>query len=501
MNDNKRKFETEGIDTLINTSDKGTTISGKPLDWWIDNFSLPLHIFYAPQMKNNLKAFKKVFSDNYTNGLVCFAAKVCTHPEIFKLIVDENSGADIASENETICALKSGVNPANLMLNGNSKEDSLINLAIEKNITIVADSIEEYAVISQIATRLQKKAKAIIRLSGFDVGNVTAASIFTAGNWTKFGVRINSIPEFIKSLDLYPHVDLLGFHVHIGSQITALQPYLVVLGKMIEFGHLLRQRGKECKIINLGGGYPVSYISEEEWDNLLYKIREGYHLALKGDTSKIAVWNNGLAGYTFGMDGKIDFKNWVGEKFFTSYPKEKMLESIFKGDLNINGKSINSLKALKELGEPKIVIEPGRSLVEDSAFTLTKVAHVRSVAVYHYLTSLEMGITNFGQAMLDIPINRWMVLNDYQKKDNIPFETFVAGNLCFSGDMITKYKISLQRKPKRGDILMIQDTGAYDANFFASNANSFPRPSRILLDEEGNISIIKKRDTYAEIFS
>jgi diaminopimelate decarboxylase len=489
------------FNTFIDVSTQETIIGSHPLIWWIDNFQLPLHIYYAPQIRNNLKAFKKVFDNYYPNGFVCYAAKACTHPEVFKLMVEMGAGSDVASENETLCALESGIPPGDLMLNGNCKEDSLIELAIQKDIPIVADSIEEYKLISQIADRLGKNAKTLLRLSGFDLSNVTATSIFTAGNWTKFGTHLSLVPAFLKNLNSYPHVELLGLHVHIGSQITELEPYLVVLGKMIELGHLLKGMGKDCKMINLGGGYPVSYVGKEEWEQILDRIRKGYIHALNGDMSKLFVWDNGTSGFAVGSDGKVNLDKWIGEKFFTFYPKEKMLEGILKGTVNVNGKMLNSIQAIKELGEPKIVIEPGRSIVEDSAITLAKVGHVRKIAEYHNLVTLEMGITSLGLAMLVIPINHWTIINDYNKKDDVPFETFIGGNLCFSGDMISKYKVLLQRKPQRGDILLIQDTGAYNPNFFASNPNSFPRPARVLVNEAGNISIMKKRDTFREIFS
>jgi len=67
--------------------------------------------------------------------------------------------------------------------------------------------------------------------------------------------------------------------------------------------------------------------------------------------------------------------------------------------------------------------------------------------------------------------------------------------------MLAKYKISLQRKPVRGDIVLIRDTGSYGPQFFASNANAFPRPARILVDTDGKLTVMKKRDEYEEIFS
>jgi diaminopimelate decarboxylase len=115
--------------------------------------------------------------------------------------------------------------------------------------------------------------------------------------------------------------------------------------------------------------------------------------------------------------------------------------------------------------------------------------------------SLEMGVTSFGEALVYMPVNKWEIINDHDRKDGAPFETFVAGNLCFSGDMLAKYKVSLQRKPVRGDIILIHDTGSYGPQFFASNANAFPRPARVLAEADGKLTVMRKRDGYDDIFS
>lgn len=186
---------------------------------------------------------------------------------------------------------------------------------------------------------------------------------------------------------------------------------------------------------------------------------------------------------------------------YSDYPREQMLEEVLTGSISVNGQHMPVKKALHELGDPKLVIEPGRSIAEDSGITLVQVSHVRTVAEHHYLTTVEANVTNFATAMLLPPVNHWTVLNDPFKTDDEPFETFIAGNLCYSGDIISKYKVFLQRKPERGDILGCYHTGAYDPSFFAANTNSFPRPTRVLADEDEVIAVIKKRDTFEEIFS
>jgi len=179
-----------------------------------------------------------------------------------------------------------------------------------------------------------------------------------------------------------------------------------------------------------------------------------------------------------------------------------MLEAILKGSVAVNGKRVSTLEGLKMLKEPEIIIEPGRSIMDDSGITLAKVGFVRQVAGGHNLITLEMGVTDHSEALLEKIVRQWEILTDHKRSDEKPFETFAGGNLCFSGDMISRYKVILRRKPERGDVVAIYDTGAYNSGFLAANPNSFPRPSRVIvLDEEGEIKFIKKRDKYEEIFS
>lgn len=490
-----------GQEGFMKPSGKETHIAGHALSWWINRFQLPLHIYFAPVIAHNVKAFRKVFRDLYPKGHIRFAAKACAHPAVFGTVIREGAGIDVASYYETQCALESGAPPEQLDLNGNCKEDFLINKAIRTDMLIVADSIEEFQVISRIAKQIGGNPRVVMRISGFELGQVTAEAVFTAGKWTKFGACLEDIPDFLKTLDDHRHIRFIGFHTHIGSQIADLAPYLAVLGKLIELGHLLKETGRNCEIINIGGGFPISYVSSEEWDRFTERVREGYIASQKGDMSRIFIWHNRTGGFETGPDGSIDTSRWNDEKFYSPYPKEKMVEAILKGKVKVHGKDVNTVRALKAIGEPALVIEPGRSVVGDSAVTLARVSHVRKIGKWHNLLTLEMGVTSFGAALVYMPVHKWEIINDHDRKDPEPFETFVGGNLCFSGDMLAKYKVSLQRKPVRGDIVLIRDTGSYGPQFFASNANSFPRPARVFVDADGRPTVMKKRDTYKEIFS
>lgn len=486
---------------FLSVKDNEMQIAGKPYSYWVNEFKLPLHIMYAPILVRNLSLFKKVFDDHYSKGRIRFAGKVNPHPSVFKLVSKENVGADVVSLNTMNAALAGGIDPLNIDVNGNAKSDEIIDKAVKMNMFLIADSYEELQIINQRALNMDKKARVALRVAGFKMDNVTDANIFTAGVWSKFGENINNIPGIIKELGNFKGVDLYGFHTHIGSQISEASSYHTAVGRLIELGHMLNESGGSLRLLNIGGGFPFNYARKNEWEYVTERVSAGYKLTTDGDPSKTFVWHNELGGLGRNENGSINPDKWSGEKMYSDYPKETMLREVLTGSVPVNGKDIPLKKALEDLNKPELVIEPGRSIAEDSGITLAKVSHVRKVAGGHNLITVEAAVTNYATAMLLPPVNPWTVVNDPYHKDEKPFEAFVAGNLCYSGDIISKYKIFLQRKPKRGDILCCYYTGAYDPSFFPCNTNCFPRPARILTDENGLVSVIKSRDTYDEIFS
>ncbi|MCD4783083.1 MAG: alanine racemase [Candidatus Eremiobacteraeota bacterium] len=486
---------------ILQKSGDETRLMGRELDFWIDRFGLPLHLCYSPVIRENIRGFHRVFREAYPRGEVRYAVKASAHPSVLRIVQEEGGGADVASYNEVRSARQAGIDPEKLVLNGNCKEDELIEEAIRENMLIIADCREEFDLIAEIAVRMGKRPRVLLRISGYNLGNVTQASVFTAGIWTKFGEPIDRVPDFIKSLQDYPQVNFMGFHTHIGSQITELKPYRAVLGRLGELGRHLNRAGIKCRVINIGGGYPVSYVDKDTWDNLVQRTREGLEAARRGDFSHMFCWAGQTEGFPPDETGQINLDKWNGEKFYSAYPKWNMLRALLKGTVPVDGEEIPTVEALDGLGGPILMVEPGRSIVEDAGITLARASHVRTISGGHNLVALEMGVTSYCDSLIEGDIKHWEILTGSPSGDDEPFETFVGGNLCFSGDMLAKYKISLPRRPKRGDILMIRATGAYSSSYMPANANSFPRPARILVDEKGKFTVMKRRDRYDDIFS
>ena len=200
--------------------------------------------------------------------------------------------------------------------------------------------------------------------------------------------------------------------------------------------------------------------------------------------------------------GKIDLNDWSGEESYSKYPQHLMVEAVLAGDVKVFGKKMSGAEALRSVGEPVLVIEPGRSITETAGVTLMKIKGVRKINRVHNIITMDAGAVNHADAVeKDYLMRRWTLTSNINQKDAEPFDAFLAGRLCYNSDIISRIKVRFPRKPKEGEIILIHDTGAYSPHFYAANTNSFPRPARVISYEDGSIKYLKKEDTYDEIFS
>lgn len=465
-----------------------TEVFGRPAGDWAAARGLPLHLTWLPRVRENLRAFQAVFRDLYPNGAVRYAAKASCHPVLLAAVREEGAGADVASPFEARCALEAGMDGRDLDLNGNCKEDALIREAVARDMLVVADSAEELPLVDAAAREAGREARVLLRLSGFELGPVTADAIFTAGPWSKFGIPVGEIPAVLDALPSWPRLRVQGLHTHIGSQITSPAPYLAVLGRMVELGRTLRERGLGCRILNLGGGFPVNYLDREAW--AAYRRR----LAARDGFS----WNLGTGGLAPRPDGTFDPEDWRGEAYFSEWPGAAMLRAVLEGEVQVEGRTLGAREALAALDGPQVLVEPGRSVAEDAGATLCRVSHVRRAFGARGLVTAEMGVMGHGDALLEGLPNRWEVAGGSPEPE--PFMAFIAGNLCFSGDLLSRTQVAFHRRPARGDVLVARDTGAYTSHFIASNANAYPRMERLLLHGDGRETVMAARDRFEDMF-
>ncbi len=116
----------------------------------------------------------------------------------------------------------------------------------------------------------------------------------------------------------------------------------------------------------------------------------------------------------------------------------------------------------------------------------------------HSVVSLDMGINNHGTNLISPDIFPAAVLP--KRSDDRAVEAFLAGRLCFSGDMISKAKVQLNRLPASGERCVVYHTGAYSADHFASNSCGFPLPAKVAIRSDGTAELWRAPQTFTDVF-
>jgi diaminopimelate decarboxylase len=445
-----------------------------------ERYGTPLYIFFEEILHNNYQQFKIALDKCYPNHLICYAVKANTTFAVIKLLADLGSGADVASEYELKIALDAGISKELIRANGNCKSEIYLRECISRGIIINVDPEGELEIIDDLSRDMGMETRINLRLAGFPLRNITSSAITTSSEWSKFGIDIKRAADVFKKVQSLDCLVPNGLMVHLGSQITDVNAYHLVLNEVIKLAWLAKDAGIGIDEIDLGGGYPISYLEKDEWELIKRRIANTDHQTF--------TWGNEIIGYNRDME-------WASEELYSPLDASGFVKSILsKG---YSGSELFKDK-LKDLGSPRLVIEPGRSLVGSAQVTIAKVCNVGRTPRGHDLVHVNAGVNHHSISML-IPeqIHKMEVANKIDSKDG--FEAFVAGNLCFTGDLLCKILGRLNTKPTRGDYLMLYDTGAY-TDFFSSNTNSFPRPARVLVDIDGRDRLVVEKEDFEDIF-
>jgi diaminopimelate decarboxylase len=213
--------------------------------------------FFSDRFKEFTNAFKEI------DHTVYFACKSNFNINVIKIFSDLGSGIDVNSEGELYRALKAGVDPSKIILSGVGKTAEEIKLAVEKELFVIkAESEEELFLINQIACELNKKAKVSIRINP-DVQVMTHPYITTGLTENKFGINAASVINIFGNADEYPNIELTGLDMHIGSQITEVDPFLKAVLKVLDVYNELKKKGISISHFDFGGGFGVKYQNEK----------------------------------------------------------------------------------------------------------------------------------------------------------------------------------------------------------------------------------------------
>jgi len=220
----------------------------------------PFYLYSSNTLTNHFRAFDSAFAG--VPHLICFAVKSNSNSAVLRLLAREGAGADIVSGGELFRALRAGVEPMKIVYAGVGKRRDEIEYALKVGILMFnVESKEELLALDHAASEMHAKARIALRVNP-DIDPKTHAYISTGLKENKFGIPIEQALEFYQTAKNLPHVEIVGVHQHIGSQITEVQPFVDALEKLVGFVKELRSIGVNIDHINIGGGLGITYKDE-----------------------------------------------------------------------------------------------------------------------------------------------------------------------------------------------------------------------------------------------
>ena len=217
----------------------------------------PFYYYDMEVLNQTLEEIKR-----HSAGLNCvvhYALKANSNFNIISEIAKHGLGADLVSGNEIKAAIEAGFPAHEMVFSGVGKTDWEIMLGLEKGIGCFnVESIPELDVINQLAAEMGKTAPIAIRVNP-DIDAHTHKYITTGTADNKFGIGIESLLPVVRHALELPHIHLRGLHFHIGSQITQMQPYVMLCQTINELQDQYEQHGIRFEIINVGGGLGIDY--------------------------------------------------------------------------------------------------------------------------------------------------------------------------------------------------------------------------------------------------
>lgn len=398
-------------------------------------FGTPLYIMDEAHIRDICRQYHSSFVKDMENTEVIYASKAFLTLAMCKIIQDEGLGLDVVSGGELYTALQANFPPAHIYFHGNNKSREELSMAINAGVgRIVVDNFYEISVLNELAKEKNQHVDILLRITpGIEAH--THEYIQTGQIDSKFGFTLSN-GTADRALDLafsYPNLVVKGLHAHIGSQIFELDSFRHEVRIMIKYMTDIHVR-TSCLLqeLNLGGGFGIYYASGDE-------------------PAKIS-----------------DYAKTVKDAL------EEACQS-------------------QNFPHPKIIIEPGRSIVGTAGITLYTIGSIKEIPGIRKYVAVDGGMVDNPRPSLYQARYESVLAN--RSNEEATESVSITGKCCESGDMLI-WDINLP-KVNSGDLLAVTSTGAYNYSM-SSNYNRLTRPGVVLV-KDGHADIIVKRETHSDL--
>ena len=247
----------------------------------------PFYYYDTRLLQETLDVIKQEVA-SYPNYHVHYALKANANPRLLKIIQLAGLGADCVSGGEVQAAIDTGFTADNIVYAGVGKSDHEILTALHHDIFCFnVESVPELQVINELAAMEGKVARVCLRINP-DVEAHTHANIVTGKAENKFGIALGDMMHVIELAKSLSHIQFLGLHFHIGSQITDMQDYVALCERVNDIQDQLNEVGIYPSVVNVGGGLGIDYYEPDKHPIPDFKTYFGifaHHLHLRDGQS------------------------------------------------------------------------------------------------------------------------------------------------------------------------------------------------------------------------
>ena len=401
-------------------------------------YGTPLYLMDEDKIRESCRVYTEAFKKHFgENARPLYASKANCFKRIYEIMREENMGIDVVSSGEMYTAIQAGYDLSRAYFHSNNKTDADIAYGMDNGIGyFVADNVEEIKAIEAEAARRGIRQNVLLRLTpGIDPH--TYEAIATGKVDSKFGSAIETgqAEEITVFTLAQPHVELMGFHCHVGSQVFGEDIFERAAVVMLEFiADMKAKHGYMAPQLDLGGGYGVRYVESDPY---------------------------------------LDVDTKVGQ--VAAAIKETCQR------LNIE--------------MPEIHMEPGRSIVAAAGMTLYTCGTVKKIPGYKNYVSIDGGMPDNPRFALYGSSYTCLVAN--KMNEECDFVASIVGRCCESGDIIQE-GVSVPASVGRGDTVAVCTTGAYNYSM-ASNYNRLPRAPIVMLRGGNESYVAVRRETFADL--
>ncbi|NJL85377.1 MAG: diaminopimelate decarboxylase [Leptolyngbyaceae cyanobacterium SM1_1_3] len=407
-------------------------VGGSDVVELVQRFGSPLYILDSETLETACRQYRQAFSQHYPGeALVLYASKAWSCLAVCALVAREGLGIDVVSGGELYTALQAGVSPEQIYFHGNNKSAEELRFAVETGCRIVVDNWLELETLAKLLETSDRRVPILLRLTpGIECH--THEYIRTGHLDSKFGFDPDRVESVFAFISKHPVLDCIGIHAHIGSQIFELQPHNDLSDVMVQWFAKAASYGLSLRELDLGGGLGICYTEAD-------------------DPPSITAW----------------------------------VKTLCQG-------VIEACRA-RQLPLPRLLCEPGRSLIGPACVTAYTVGSQKQVPGIRNYVSVDGGMSDNPRPITYQSVYRAIAAS----KMSAPLSetAAIAGKHCESGDIVIN---QAQLPPlEAGDVIVIPGTGAYNYSM-ASNYNRVPRPAAVLVNQ-GEAQLILQRETYQDL--